>query len=75
MMRPSAALCASCSKYPLEQAVTSGGRARCPTFEREYRFDSPACVLYEPARDREQRKQIVIQLMQQDANNACNGTQ
>lgn len=65
MKRPPPALCASCAKYPLEQAVNNGGRATCPSYEREVPWDHPASVLYEPARDWEQRKAWVITLMQQ----------
>lgn len=52
--------CASCEHYPL----SGSGRALCPWFEQERGWNYPACVLHSPARDREARKRIVVQLMQ-----------
>lgn len=37
----------------------------CPWREKEYAWNDNACVLHNPANDREARKQIVIQLMKE----------
>lgn len=58
--------CASCRKYPLSEAAKNSGRAMCPDYGIERAWNDPATVLYMPAKDREARKQIVIQLMQEN---------
>lgn len=55
--------CASCRKFAL--SLESGGVAQCPEFGRKATWNDRACVLHMPARDREQRKRIVVQLMKE----------
>lgn len=59
MNRQPAALCASCLFYPLDPS----GSALCSLKGRVFRFDSPACVVYGVAADREARKAVVVQLL------------
>lgn len=63
-MRRDPTYCASCTEYPLPQAAESGGKAYCEWFG-ERGWDYPACVLHNRAKDYEQRKSIVIKLMEQ----------
>lgn len=60
--RQSTATCAGCSRFPLESAAKAGGWALCTVREQRQAFDERACVLFQMATNREQRKQLVIQL-------------
>lgn len=65
-MRRDPTYCASCASYPLAQAEKTG-RAVCEWFgDRGWNY--PACVLHDPAKDRENRKAIVIRLMKKGEN-------
>lgn len=65
MNRATPLLCASCCEFPLEQAIA--GVAECRPREQPATWNDTACVLYERARNREQRKVLVIRLMQEAA--------
>ena len=60
--RQSTATCAGCSRFPLDVAAKSGGWAVCTVREQRQEWSERACVLFQLATNREQRKQLVIQL-------------
>lgn len=60
-MRCSTDTCAGCRDFNLAESLKSGGFAECQRWGRK-EYSDKACVLHMPAKDREQRKQFVIQL-------------
>lgn len=60
-MRRDPTYCASCRYFPLAQAEETG-KANCE-WQGDRGWNFPACVLHDPASDREARKAIVIRLM------------
>lgn len=58
--------CASCDSYDLSAAAKNGGNGACPWRFGVYRFDYPACVLHNRARDIAQRAEIVRVLRRED---------
>lgn len=65
MSRTRPETCASCARFPLRAAAENKGVAECEGYERPTEWNEHACVLYNPASDIKDRKQIVIQLTKQ----------
>lgn len=61
MIRAANPTCASCASFPTP-ALEGEGVGTCSLYDQRASFDDPACVLYEQAKDREQRRSLVLQL-------------
>lgn len=59
--------CSSCLKFELEASLKTGGRGWCSSYERLHDYNTSACVLFDEARNTEQRKAWFIQLKQQES--------
>jgi hypothetical protein len=51
--------CASCSAFPLAEALAAGGHAICPKYRMCRGYDWPATVLHMPAHDMGDRRRMV----------------
>lgn len=54
--------CASCTAFPLDEAVKAGGSAMCDSRLEMHAWDDQACVLHNNAKDIQARRVLVAKL-------------
>lgn len=54
--------CASCEEFPMKASMETAGRATCAIFQKPRDYTDTACVLYNQARDPNERRALANRL-------------